>query len=115
MKKAGAITAIIAGIFGVLAAVFTLFFGGLAGAFEAEGADTVIGLGWGGIVFSFLTIILGAIALGVEKKLIGVLIATCSIAGAILGGTIVAVCMVLSLIGGALILFAPKNQNAREA
>ena len=53
MKKAGGIIALIAGIFGVLAAIFTLFVGGAGVAFEAEGADTIIELGWGGVLFSF--------------------------------------------------------------
>ena len=115
MKKAGGIIALIAGVFGVFAALFTLFFGGLGSAFEAEGADTVVGLGWGGLVFSFITIILGAIALNVERKITGVLIIACSIGGAFLGGTFVAVCMGLAVIGGILILVAPKNQSIEKS
>ena len=53
MKKAGGIIALIAGIFGVLAAIFTLLVGGAGAAFEAEGADTIIGLGWGGFCSPF--------------------------------------------------------------
>lgn len=45
MKKAGGIVALIAGIFGVIAAVLTLFTGGIASAVEAEGAETVVLLG----------------------------------------------------------------------
>ena len=58
MRKAGGIIALIAGVFGILAAIATLFIGGVGAAFEAESASTVVGLGWGGIVFSFLTIII---------------------------------------------------------
>ena len=113
MEKAGGIIALIAGIFGVGAAIFTLVFGGLASSFEAEGADTVVGLGWGGLLFSFLTIVLGAVGIGgVKRKIVGSLIVLCSIAGAILGGTFVAICMALSLIGGILILVAPKNPDS---
>ena len=113
MEKAGAITTLIAGIFGVGAAIFTLAFGGLASSFEAEGADTIVGLGWGGILFSFLTIVLGAVGIGgVKRKIVGSLIVLCSIAGAILGGTFVAICMALSLIGGILMLLAPKNPDS---
>lgn len=115
MKKAGGIIALIAGVFGVFAALFTLFFGGLGSAFEAEGADTVISFGWGGLVFSFITIILGAIALSVERKITGVLIIICSIGGAFLGGTFVAVCMGLAVIGGILILVAPNNQSIEKS
>ena len=102
MRKAGGIVGLIAGIFGVIAAVATLFFGGLGSAFEAEGAETVVGLGWGGLVFSFLTIVLGAVAMGAKGRIPGVLLIICAVAGAILGGTIVAICMALAAVGGIL-------------
>lgn len=100
VAKAGGILALIAGIFGVLAAVFTLFMGGAGSAFQAEGADTVLALGWGGLAFSFIVIILGAVGLGAMSRLPGILLIVSSLAGAALGGTFVALFMVLSLIGG---------------
>ena len=102
MRKAGGIIALVAGIFGVFAAGFTLFTGGLGATFEAEGADTIIALGWGGVAFSFLTIVFGAIAMGAKGRGPGVLLILCAIGGAILGGTIVAVFMALAGIGGIL-------------
>jgi hypothetical protein len=54
MNKAGGIISIIAGIFGVMAAIATLFVGGMGSAFKADGANQIMGFGWGGIVFSFL-------------------------------------------------------------
>ena len=94
MKKAGGIISLIAGILVVIAAVVTMFLGGVGAAFGGEGAETVFGLGWLGILFSFLTIIFG--------------------------GTSVAVFMVLALIG---VIFAAigtkkveeKTQEAKEA
>lgn len=53
-------------------------------------------------MFSFVTIVLGAVAMGAKGKVPGILLIVCAIAGAILGGTIVAVFMVLALIGGIL-------------
>jgi hypothetical protein len=103
MRKAGGIIALIAGIFGIISAGVTLFVGGVGSALNGEGASTVIGLGWGGVIFSFLTIILGAIALGVNSRIPGVLLIISSLAGAILGGTLVAIFMVLALIGGILV------------
>lgn len=111
MRKAGGIIGLIAGIFGVLAAGATLFMGGLAGAFEAEGAETVVGLGWGGVLFSFLTIVLGAVCIGAKGKLPGVLLIVSAILGAILGGTLVAIFMVLALVGGILALFGTKKKT----
>lgn len=108
MNKAGAILGVIAGIFGFLAAIFTLLFGGLASAFGTAGAGTVVGLGWGGIAFSFLVIIFGAVAFA-KPKGAGIGLIICSIGGAILGGTLVAICMVLSLVGGVLCVMGAKN------
>ncbi len=104
MKKAGGIIALIAGIFGVLAAGATLLLGGIGGAVAAEGAETVIGLGWGGILFSFLVIILGAVAMSGTSRVPGVLLIIAALLGAVLGGTLVALFMALALMGGILAL-----------
>lgn len=105
MKKAGGIIALIAGIFGVLAAIVTLLFGGIGAGLEADGADIVLWLGLGGMFFSFLTIVFGAVAMSAASRWPGVLLIISSIVGAVLGGTLVAVFMVLALIGGILALF----------
>lgn len=109
MQKAGGIIGLVAGIFAVIAAVITLFIGGVAAGFEAEGASTVVGLGWGGVLFSFLTIVLGAVAMGAKSKVPGALLMVCAIAGAVLGGTLVAVFMVLAFIGGLLATIGTKK------
>lgn len=109
MKKAGGIIAIIAGIFGVLGAGATLFLGGLGAALESEGSDTIVGLGWGGVVFSFAAIVLGAVALGAKGRLPGILLIICAVLGAVLGGTLVAVFMVLALVGGVLAVLGTKT------
>lgn len=109
MTKAGGIIAIIAGIFGILAAGITLLVGGLGGAFEANGASTVVGLGWGGVLFSFIVIALGAVCIGASTKKPGMFLIFSSIVGAILGGTLVGVFMVLALIGGVLATIGIKK------
>ena len=108
MGKAGGVIGIIAGIFGLIAAVVTLFLGRMASAFETEGAKAIVGLGWGGVLFSFLAIVFGAIAIG-RPKGAGIGLIIVSILGAILGGTLVAICMALSLIGGILAVAGAKN------
>src|SRR5262245_7016642 len=112
MQKAGGIVGLIAGIFGFIAAIVTLFVGGIGGALEAEGASTIIGLGWGGVLFSFLCIVFGAVALGAKGRIPGTLLAVSAIAGAVLGGTAVAVCMALALIGGSLAMIGTKKATA---
>lgn len=101
MKIAAGILAIIAGLIGLVSAVMTLFVGGLGGAVGADGANTVVGLGWGGVLFSFLVLIAGAMAFKGSKKTF-IFMMLSSIGGAILGGTLVAICMVLSLVAGVL-------------
>jgi hypothetical protein len=110
MSKTGGILGIIGGIFGIIAAVATLFMGGLGAALEADGAKQVIGFGWGGVLFSFGSIVFGAVAFA-KPKGAGLGLIVTSLAGAVLGGTFVAVCMVLSLIGGVL-AFAGRKKTA---
>ena len=112
MKKAGGILGMIGGVFGVFAALVTLFIGGVGGAFQASGAGAVVGLGWGGLAFSFLAIIFGAVSLGARSRLVGILLTLSALGGAILGGTMVAVCMVLALVGGVLATLGTKPESA---
>ncbi len=111
MGKAGGVIGIIAGIFGIVAAVATLLVGGIGSAFNADGANSVVGFGWGGVLFSFLAIVFGAIAI-VRPKGASIGLIIVSILGAILGGTLVAICMALSLIGGIVALVASRNSDA---
>ena len=111
MRKAGGIIGIIAGIFGVFAALVTLMVGGVGSAFHANEAGLVVGLGWGGILFSFLVIVFGAVCIGARSRLPGVLLASCAIGGAILGGTLVALFMALALVGGLLSLGGGNSER----
>lgn len=115
MKKAGGIIALIAGIFGIFAAGATLFVGGLGGAFEAESAGTIVNLGWGGFLFSFLTIIFSAICMVVESKWPGIILIIVAVSGAVLGGLWVAIFMALALLGGILTLFNEKKSKVEES
>ena len=115
MRKAGGIIALVAGILSVFAAIFTLFVGGIGGALEAEGAETVIGLGWGGVFFSFMVIVLGAVIIGRQGKFSCILLMVSAIAGAVLGGTIVAIFMALALMGGIIAIFDKPTTLQRES
>lgn len=115
MRQAGGIIAIVAGILAVLAAGFTLVVGGLGSALEVDGAGTAVVLGGVGALFSFLAIVLGAIMLAVERRLVAVLTILCAIGGAVLSGNAVATFMILALIGGVLALFDRKKPARRQA
>lgn len=114
MKKAGGIISLIAGIISIFAAFATLFIGGVGSAFEANGSNTVIGLGWGGVIFSFLVVIFGAIAIGAKGKVPSILLIVSSILGAIMGGTFVAIFMALALVGGILTLIGSKKESSEN-
>ncbi len=105
MKRASGIVGLIGGILGFLAAVFTLFTGGLVGALEGatgggDAGSTIVQFGWLGILAAFLTIIFSSLMFNAKSKLMPVLLLASSVIGAIFGGTFVAVCMVLCFIAG---------------
>jgi hypothetical protein len=115
MRKAGGIIALIAGIFGIFAAGITLMVGGIGSAAQADGARMVVGLGWGGVGFSFLVIILGAVAMGSNSRVPGMLLIVASLLGAVLGGTLVAIFMVLAFVGGVLATIGARSTSAQSA
>ena len=112
MRKGGGIIAVVAGSIGVIAAFMTLFIGGVGSAFEAEDANVVIGLGWGGIASSFVVIGLGAAVVAARSKMPAVFLAIVAVIGAIVGGTLVAIFMGLAVVGAVLALLAPRPQDA---
>ncbi len=115
MRKSGGIVALIAGLLGFIAAVFTLVVGGIGSNFNADAGDTIIDLGWSGILICFLIIVLGAIAMNAKTFIPGILIIVSSIFGAIYGGTLVAVLMILALVGGVLACMSNGNVEIVEA
>lgn len=116
MGKAGGIVAIIAGVLGILAGFSTLFLGGLGSAFDAKGAGTIVGFGWAGIAASMLVVLSGGIALA-KTRVGGMAIIVFSIGGAVLGGTLVAICLALALLGGILAVLAklPNSDSSLAA
>jgi hypothetical protein len=112
MNKTAAVLGIIAGLLGIIAALFTAFFGGVASAMGAHNANTLINLGWGGVFFSGLTIVFGALAFS-KPRFGGWGLVVASLLGAVLGGTFVAACLTLALLGGILaIASAPSMLRA---
>ena len=114
MNKAGGIIGIIAGVLGVFAALATLFIGGIGAAFQADGAEAVVGFGWGGVLFSFLAIVFAAVVFS-RPVGAGIGLIASSILGIVLGGTFVALFMALALIGGILALAGAKGHYTKRA
>lgn len=113
MNKAGGLIAVIGGVFGTLAAVATLFIGGTGAAFEAQGFAQMLNLGWSGIAASFLSIVFGSLALNITHWIPGMLLVLTGVGGFSFGGTLVAVCMALTIVGGLIALF-PANEVEDE-
>ena len=123
MQKSAGIISLIGGILGFCAAVFTLIAGGfvsglenLGGALEDVAADksaseSILLFGWLGLVCAFGTIIFGALTMNTKKIIIPFILFALSIAGAIFGGTFVAVCMILCFVGGILGMIGVRSGN----
>jgi hypothetical protein len=111
MRKTGGTIAIFAGVFGVLAALLTLIVGGVGSAIRADNAGLVVGLGWGGLVFSSLTIILGAVCVNARSRMPAAFLIVAALGGMVLGGMVVAICMMLALVGALLAVFAADPAN----
>ena len=117
MKKASGIIGLIGGILGFLAAIITLMTGGLVAGLESvagesnEASNMIAQFGLVGVGGSFLTIIFSALMFNAKSSLMPILLVLSGIAGAILGGTLVAVCMVLCILAG-IIGFIGVRQNS---
>ncbi|MBG0964139.1 DUF4064 domain-containing protein [Bacillus sp. SRB1LM] len=95
---------LIGGIFGILCAFIALFIGGLGSALEADGANTVIGLGWGAVALSVLGIV-GSVMVRSKAKAGGIMMTVAAIGGFICISAIYLLPGVLLLIGGLMGIF----------
>jgi hypothetical protein len=111
MTKSGGIIALVAGIFAVLAALFTIMVGGIGSAFESDAGSTVTNLGFLGLLGAFGTIVMGAVGMNAKTKKAGYITIGLSLASAIFGGTFVAFFMILAFIGGILMVVGVKKNN----
>jgi hypothetical protein len=108
MDKAGGIIALIAGVLGIVAGFFTLFVGGIGSAFEAKEADSILNLAWVGIAAAMLVVIGGGVSLA-KPRSGGMAVVFASVVGIVYGGSLVAICLALALIGGSIAVLAPPK------
>ena len=92
----------------------TLGFGGLASWAKNDYVRELLYFGWAGLGFSFLTIVLGAIAMSATSRWPGVLLILCVLVGALAGGTFVAIFMALVLVGGVLAALPGRRRLALD-
>jgi hypothetical protein len=112
MRTGALVLGIIAGLAGLLSAVFALVVGGLGGAFEAEGASTVVGLGWSALGFSLLGLVGAALSLA-KPVLAAVIMLVAAIAIAISISLFAVIATPLFLIA-ALLAFLGRNTRQEE-
>ena len=96
MRKGGALLALLAGLYGVLAAIITLIV--LGGSVDLRG----VWLGWVGLALSFLIIALGAICIRTTSQIPVFLLLLCALAGAVISETLVSLCMASAFFSGLL-------------
>lgn len=82
MRIAALILGILGGLFGLGGAIVVLFTGGIAGAFNAEGADLVTTLGLAALPLAILGIVGGSLALS-KPKVAGWLMLISAVGGTI--------------------------------
>lgn len=80
--------------------------GGMGAAFEAEGADSIIGLGWGAVALSILGIV-GCVVVKKNAKAGGIMMTTAAIGGFIC----ISIVYLLLLIGGLMVIFRKEKAS----
>ncbi|EOO23936.1 hypothetical protein ICM_05425 [Bacillus cereus BAG1X2-3] len=103
-RTAEFVLGLIGGIFGIICAFVALLIGGMGAAFEADGANTVIGLGWGAVALSILGIV-GSVMVRSKEKVGGIMMTVAAIGGFICISIIYLLPGVLLLIGGLMGIF----------
>ncbi|KFM95117.1 DUF4064 domain-containing protein [Bacillus clarus] len=95
---------LIGGIFGILGAILALMIGGLGAAFEADGANSIIGLGWAAVALSILGIV-GSVMVKSKAKAGGIMMTIAAIGGFICIFVFYLLPGILLLIGGLMGIF----------
>ncbi|MED0988229.1 DUF4064 domain-containing protein [Bacillus paramycoides] len=95
---------LIGGIFGIICAFIALMIGCMGAAFEAEGANTMIGLSWGALGLSILGIV-GSVMVRSTAKVGGIIMTIAAIGGFICIFVFYIFPGILLLIGGLMGIF----------
>ncbi|WP_420973904.1 DUF4064 domain-containing protein [Bacillus thuringiensis] len=103
-RTAEFVLGLIGGIFGIICAFVALLIGGMGAAFEADRANTVIGLGWGAVALSILGIV-GSVMVRSKAKVGGIMMTVAAIGGFICISIIYLLPGVLLLIDGLMGIF----------
>nr|WP_088325910.1 DUF4064 domain-containing protein [Bacillus cereus] len=111
-RTAEFVLGLVGGIFGIICAFIALLIGGMGATFGAEGANTIIGLGWGAVGLSILGIV-GSVMVR-SKAIVGGIMMTVAAIGGFICTPIYLLPGVLLLIGGLMGIFR-KDKAAVSA
>lgn len=112
MKKAGGITALIGGVFGILFGLFTLSIGGIASALDSPLGEKALWAGFLGLAAAGVQVVLGAMAVSAAGKKIGPRLIGASIFGLVGGNILSCLSSLLALVGGILVLVEEAKSEA---
>lgn len=102
---------LIGGIFGIICAFFALMIGGIGAAFEADGANSIIGLGWAAVALSILGIV-GSVMVKSKAKAGGIMMLIAAVGGIICISAFYILPGILLLIGGLMGIFRKEKTSA---
>ena len=105
------ILGLIGGIFGFFGALIALMVGGIGSVVKASGASSMMGLGWGAIIFSIIGIV-GATLVKSKPKLSGWIMIISAVGGLICISLFYLLPFVLLLLGGLMALI--KKDKAKN-
>ena len=101
MRKTGGLLALIAGLYGVVAAIITLIvLGGLGSSANVDPKGVL--LGWAGLGLSFLISVLGAASIRTSSQRPVFLLLLLALMGAVISETLVSLCMAAAFFSGLL-------------
>lgn len=107
MRTASLVLGIIGGVFGIIAALLTLLFGGIGSAFEATGAESIVARSFVAVFVGVVAIVGGALALRYPK-----VSATLQLITGVLGLILIGLFWIFSvilLLTGALLAFLGRK------
>lgn len=114
MKTVGSIIALIGGILVILAGLGTLFINGMDQVWKVE-YSAATGFVSIGTILSLVIVILAFISITFQPKVLGAVILMVSFAGIIFGGTFVDICMIITIIGGFLLITMGGKKTDTES
>jgi hypothetical protein len=109
MRTGALVLGIIGGIFGIISAALAFVVGGMADFVDAEGAETVVGLGWSALFFCLVGLV-GA-GLAIVRPVVAAVLMLISAIGVTISISLFAVIAAPLFLVGALLAFLGRREG----